>query len=68
MLAHFDVEIERTFFLEDLDVDRDPINCCLYSLLTGVVELLLPSKPANETHGINNIARINAILRILLIP
>ncbi|CST02651.1 Uncharacterised protein [Shigella sonnei] len=22
MLAHFDVEIERTFFLEDLDVDR----------------------------------------------
>jgi flagellar biosynthesis component FlhA len=32
------------------------------------VMVLLPSKPANETHGINNIARINAILRILLIP
>jgi hypothetical protein len=37
-------------------------------LLTGVVGLLLLSKPANETHGNKSIARKNAILRILLIP
>ncbi|MGQ7114539.1 L,D-transpeptidase family protein, partial [Escherichia sp. TWPC-MK] len=37
LLAHFDVEIERTFFLEDLDVDRgshqllDSYKICKYS-------------------------------------
>ena len=66
LLAHFDVEIERTFFLEDLDVTGDPINCCLYSFAHWRGRATAAQQTGKRNARDQQHRKINAILRILL--